>query len=145
SQVLTEGGDDDHNEEKSKKILSHASTPASPPKLPVDVSTFLSVPSPDKLVCMGPKCSTMIAQQVNVSDTEKIVQAFIQVSSVYRDEGVYWKHSEDKIKTIPHLNGPLLTLNHMVQQNYFPKSLVPILLENNASARHTLLHNLHNL
>ncbi|NP_001080230.1 RAN GTPase activating protein 1 [Xenopus laevis] len=185
-----EGGDDDDNEEKSKKILSHASTPASPPKLPVDVSTFLSFPSPDKLVRMGPKRSTMIAQQVNVSDTEKVVQAFIQVSSVYRDEGeikaaveetidglmkeafqntgfqaclfitnllvhMGLLKSEDKIKTITHLNGPLLTLNHMVQQNYFPKSLVPILLafiskpnrvlENNASARHTLLHNLHNL
>ena len=36
--------------------------------------------------------------------------------------------SEEKIKAVPSLYGPLMTLNHMVQQDYFPKSLVPVLL-----------------
>uniref|UniRef100_A0A8C3XHM4 Ran GTPase-activating protein 1 n=1 Tax=Cyanoderma ruficeps TaxID=181631 RepID=A0A8C3XHM4_9PASS len=35
--------------------------------------------------------------------------------------------SEEKIKTVPSLYGILMTLNHMVQQDYFPKSLVPVL------------------
>lgn len=36
--------------------------------------------------------------------------------------------SEDKIKAIPNLHGPLMVLNHVVQQDYFPKALVPLLL-----------------
>ncbi|NWY29687.1 RAGP1 protein, partial [Pheucticus melanocephalus] len=35
--------------------------------------------------------------------------------------------SEEKIKTVPSLYGILMTLNHMVQQDYFPKSLAPVL------------------
>ncbi|NXX45509.1 RAGP1 protein, partial [Tricholaema leucomelas] len=35
--------------------------------------------------------------------------------------------SEDKIKAVPSLYGILMTLNHMVQQDYFPKSLAPVL------------------
>lgn len=36
--------------------------------------------------------------------------------------------SEDKIKAITNLYGPLMTLNHVVQQDYFPKALAPLLL-----------------
>ncbi|NWX12514.1 RAGP1 protein, partial [Aegotheles bennettii] len=36
--------------------------------------------------------------------------------------------SEEKIKAVPSLYGILMTLNHMVQQDYFPKSLSPVLL-----------------
>lgn len=36
--------------------------------------------------------------------------------------------SEEKIKAVPSLYGPLMTLNHLVQQDYFPRSLVPVLL-----------------
>lgn len=36
--------------------------------------------------------------------------------------------SEDKVKAIANLYGPLMALNHMVQQDYFPKALVPLLL-----------------
>ncbi|NXV72947.1 RAGP1 protein, partial [Atlantisia rogersi] len=35
--------------------------------------------------------------------------------------------SEEKIKAVPSLHGILMTLNHMVQQDYFPKSLAPVL------------------
>ncbi|NXG61259.1 RAGP1 protein, partial [Hemiprocne comata] len=35
--------------------------------------------------------------------------------------------SEEKIKTVPSLYGILMTLNYMVQQDYFPKSLAPVL------------------
>ncbi|XP_067998638.1 ran GTPase-activating protein 1 [Melanerpes formicivorus] len=63
--------------------------------------------------------------------------------------------SEDKIKTVPSLYGILMTLNHMVQQDYFPKSLVPVLsafvtkpnraFESCSFARHMLLQTLHQL
>ncbi|KAG8436333.1 hypothetical protein GDO86_007436 [Hymenochirus boettgeri] len=185
-----DGDAENETNEKRNKISSHESTPVSPPKIPTDVSTFLSFPSPEKLVRMGPKRSTMISQQIDVLDTEKVVKTFLQISSVYREDrdvksaveetidGLMKKafenqvfqadifitsllvcmgllKSEEKIKPMVHLNGPLLTLNYMVQQNYFPKSLAPILvafiskpnrvLENNNHARHTLLQTLHKL
>ncbi|KYO36255.1 ran GTPase-activating protein 1 [Alligator mississippiensis] len=63
--------------------------------------------------------------------------------------------SEEKIKTVPSLYGPLMTLNHVVQQDYFPKSLAPVLLafvtkpnralDSCSFARHILLQTLHQL
>lgn len=41
---------------------------------------------------------------------------------------VFSLQSEDKIKAIANLYGPLMVLNHMVQQDYFPKALAPLLL-----------------
>lgn len=41
---------------------------------------------------------------------------------------VFPSQSEDKIKAIANLYGPLMVLNHMVQQDYFPKALAPLLL-----------------
>lgn len=41
---------------------------------------------------------------------------------------VFPLQSEDKIKAIANLYGPLMALNHMVQQDYFPKALAPLLL-----------------
>lgn len=41
---------------------------------------------------------------------------------------VFPSQSEDKIKAITNLYGPLMALNHMVQQDYFPKALAPLLL-----------------
>lgn len=40
---------------------------------------------------------------------------------------LFFSQSEEKIKTVPSLYGILMTLNHMVQQDYFPKSLAPVL------------------
>ncbi|XP_043943033.1 ran GTPase-activating protein 1 [Protopterus annectens] len=61
--------------------------------------------------------------------------------------------SEEKIKPVPSLNGPLMALNHAVQQKYFPNSLLPILLafvtkpnkalDSCSLARHTLLQTLY--
>ncbi|XP_075607763.1 ran GTPase-activating protein 1 [Balearica regulorum gibbericeps] len=63
--------------------------------------------------------------------------------------------SEEKIKAVPSLHGILMTLNHMVQQDYFPKSLAPVLsafvtkpnraLDSCSFARHMLLQTLHQL
>ncbi|KAM6306738.1 ran GTPase-activating protein 1-like [Podargus strigoides] len=63
--------------------------------------------------------------------------------------------SEEKIKAVPSLYGILMTLNHMVQQDYFPKSLAQVLsafvtkpnhaLDSCSFARHMLLQTLHQL
>ncbi|XP_020643523.3 ran GTPase-activating protein 1 [Pogona vitticeps] len=174
-----------------QKILdTHDSPPVSSPLPPVDVGTFLAFPSPEKLLRLGPKCSTLIAQQTDTSDTEKVVMVFLKISSVFKDETTVKTavnettdalmrqafssatfnsdafitsllihmgllKSEEKIKAVPSLYGPLMTLNHMVQQDYFPKSLVPVLLafvtkpnralDSCSFARHLLLQTLHQL
>ncbi|KAG9483865.1 hypothetical protein GDO78_009667 [Eleutherodactylus coqui] len=187
----TEEGDEgeENEQEKPKKFLPQESTPAASPRPPVDASTFLNFPSPEKLLNMGPRRSAIIAQ-TDVADTDKVVQAFVQISSVYRDDqevktaveetidelmtkafssSVFQPNmfitsllvrmgllkSEEKIKAVPHLYGPLLSLNHVVQQDYFQKSLVPILLafiskpnralESQPQARHILMQTLHKL
>ena len=42
--------------------------------------------------------------------------------------GVFPLQSEDKVKAIANLYGPLMALNHVVQQDYFPKALAHLLL-----------------
>ncbi|KAJ6658884.1 hypothetical protein lerEdw1_019520 [Lerista edwardsae] len=189
---LQERGQGEQESLTPKKIIgTHASTPVSFPTLPpVDVGTFLAFPSPEKLLRLGPKCSTLIAAQTDTSDTEKVVAVVLKISSVFKDETTVKTavheitdalmreafssatfnsdafitsllihlgllKSEEKIKTVPSLYGPLMTLNHMVQQDYFPKSLVPVLLafvtkpnralDSCSSARHLLLQTLHQL
>lgn len=161
---------------------------SSPP--PTDLSTFLSFPSPEKLLRLGPKVSVLIVQQTDTSDPEKVVSAFLKVASVFRDEAsvktavldaidalmnkafssssfnsntfltrllihMGLLKSEDKIKAIPSLHGPLMVLNHVVQQDYFPKTLAPLLLafvtkpngalESCSFARHSLLQTLYSI
>lgn len=155
---------------------------------PADISTFLAFPSPEKLLRLGPKSSVLIAQQTDTSDPEKVVYAFLKVSSVFKDEATVSTavqdavdalmkkafssasfnpnafltrllihmgllKSEDKVKAVANLYGPLMALNHMVQQDYFPKALVPLLLafvtkpngalESCSFARHNLLQTLY--
>nr|XP_003221037.1 PREDICTED: ran GTPase-activating protein 1 [Anolis carolinensis]XP_008108950.1 PREDICTED: ran GTPase-activating protein 1 [Anolis carolinensis] len=174
-----------------KIIEAHDAPPVSSPPLPsVDVGTFLAFPSPEKLLRLDPKCSTLIAQQTDTSDAEKVVKVFLKISSVFKDEvpiktavnqitdalmtaafssatfnsnafitslliHMGLLKGEEKIKDFPSLHGPLMALNHMVQQDYFPKSLVPILmafvskpnhaLDSCSCARHLLLQTLHHL
>lgn len=189
---LPERGQGEQESLTPKKIMdTHASTPVSFPTLPpMDVGTFLAFPSPEKLLRLGPKCSTLIAEQTDTSDNEKVVAVVLKISSVFKDETTVKTavheitdalmreafssatfnsdafitsllihlgllKSEEKIKTVPSLYGPLMTLNHMVQQDYFPKSLVPVLLafvtkpnralDSCSSARHLLLQTLHQL
>ncbi|NXI44006.1 RAGP1 protein, partial [Galbula dea] len=132
------------------------------PSPPVDVATFLAFPSAEKLLQLGPRCSALIAQQVDTSDVEKVVTTLLRVSSVFKDEApvktavhettdalmrkaftsatfnsdafvtrllihMGLLKSEEKVKAVPSLCGILMTLNHMVQQDYFPKSLAPVL------------------
>ncbi|NXI52863.1 RAGP1 protein, partial [Chloroceryle aenea] len=160
-QQLRETGQEEQESLTPKKIIaSQDSTPV--PSPPVDVDTFLAFPSPEKLLRLGPKCSVLIAQQVDVSDVEKVVTTLLRISSVFKDEApvktavhettdalmrkaftsatfnsdtfvtsllihMGLLKSEEKIKAAPSLYGILMTLNHMVQQDYFPKALAPVL------------------
>ncbi|XP_042323025.1 ran GTPase-activating protein 1 [Sceloporus undulatus] len=190
-QVQERGQGEQESLTPQKIIVAHGTPPvSSPPLPPVDVGTFLAFPSPEKLLRLGPKCSTLIAQQTDTSDTEKVVMVFLKISSVFKDEitvktavnettdalmrdafssatfnsdafitslliHMGLLKSEEKIKAVPSLYGPLMTLNHMVQQDYFPKSLIPILLafvtkpnralDSCSFARHMLLQTLHQL
>lgn len=197
-----EGEDDEEEEPQQEEQGEESSTPSrkgqgpnsgepapvlsSPP--PADVSTFLAFPSPEKLLRLGPKSSMLIAQQTDTSDPEKVVSAFLKVSSVFKDEAsvrtavqdavdalmkkafsssafnsnafltrllihMGLLKSEDKIKAVANLYGPLMALTHVVQQDYFPKALAPLLLafmtkpngalESCSFARHNLLQTLY--
>ncbi|XP_074511507.1 ran GTPase-activating protein 1-like isoform X2 [Sebastes fasciatus] len=75
--------EEEEEEEESNGIK--LSTPASAPR-PPDVSSFLSFPSPDKLLKLGAKRALLIEQQVDVSDATKTAEAFLKIASVYKEE-----------------------------------------------------------
>uniref|UniRef100_A0A671VXF5 Ran GTPase-activating protein 1 n=1 Tax=Sparus aurata TaxID=8175 RepID=A0A671VXF5_SPAAU len=130
---------------------------------PPDVSSFLSFPSPDKLLKLGDKRALLIEQQVDVSDAAKTAEAFLKIASVYKEENNEVKNavlnsidallrkafstpsfqgynfvssllvllglikSEDKVKPVLVVPGHLHSLEHVVQQDYFPKENVAVL------------------
>uniref|UniRef100_A0A3Q2ZEF1 Ran GTPase-activating protein 1 n=1 Tax=Hippocampus comes TaxID=109280 RepID=A0A3Q2ZEF1_HIPCM len=152
-----EDDDDDEEEEEEQdfKTGSKFSTPPSAPR-PPDVSSFLSFPSPDKLLKLGAKRATLIEQQVDVSDAKKTAEAFLKIASVYKEDNhdvknavlesvgeffpFFFLHtlffslqpcchlkSEDKLKPVSVVAGHLQALEHAVRQDYFPKESVAVL------------------
>ncbi|XP_078723411.1 ran GTPase-activating protein 1 isoform X2 [Lampetra fluviatilis] len=136
-----------------------------------DASAFLTFPSPEKLVSLGPQRSALLLQSVegraalsqeDVHNPDKVVETFLKLSSVYKPETVVQCavfesadallqkafqmanfqqafmssllihlgliKSEEKVKPVSNLQGPLATLEHVVKQQYFPRSLLPILI-----------------
>uniref|UniRef100_A0A3B4Y7U1 Ran GTPase-activating protein 1 n=1 Tax=Seriola lalandi dorsalis TaxID=1841481 RepID=A0A3B4Y7U1_SERLL len=78
----------EEEEEEEEEVESNGnklSTPASAPR-PPDVSSFLSFPSPDKLLKLGAKRALLIEQQVDVTDASKTAEAFLKIASVYKEE-----------------------------------------------------------
>ncbi|XP_078124948.1 ran GTPase-activating protein 1-like isoform X2 [Sander vitreus] len=75
--------EEEEEEEESNDIK--LSTPVSAPR-PPDVSSFLSFPSPDKLLKLGAKRALLIEQQVDVSDATKTAEAFLKIASVYKED-----------------------------------------------------------
>uniref|UniRef100_A0A3Q1HVA2 Ran GTPase-activating protein 1 n=1 Tax=Anabas testudineus TaxID=64144 RepID=A0A3Q1HVA2_ANATE len=156
--------DDDDEEEVDEEelivfslsFLSQVSTPASAPR-PPDVSSFLSFPSPDKLIKLGPQ------ESVDVSDATKTAEAFLKIASVYKEENNDVKNavldsidtllkkafsnptfqgysfvssllvllglikSEDKVKPVLVVPGHLQALEYVVRQDYFPKENMAVL------------------
>lgn len=152
--------EEEEAEESSSSIK--ISTPASAPR-PPDVSSFLSFPSPDKLLNLGAKRAALIEQQVDVSDASRTAEAFLKIASVYKEENDDVRSavlesidallkkafsspsfqgysfvssvlvllglikSEDKVKPVRVAPGHLSALEHVVQQEYFPRESVAVL------------------
>ncbi|KAM6966270.1 LOW QUALITY PROTEIN: ran GTPase-activating protein 1-like [Tautogolabrus adspersus] len=76
--------EEDEEEEEADEGIK-LSTPPSAPR-PPDVSSFLSFPSPDKLINLGAKRAALIEQQVDVSDASITAEAFLKIASVYKEE-----------------------------------------------------------
>ncbi|XP_042360266.1 ran GTPase-activating protein 1a [Plectropomus leopardus] len=77
--------EEEEEEEEEESSGIKLSTPASAPR-PPDVSSFLSFPSPDKLLKLGAKRAMLIEQQVDVTDATKTAEAFLKIASVYKEE-----------------------------------------------------------
>ncbi|XP_054892082.1 ran GTPase-activating protein 1a isoform X2 [Poeciliopsis prolifica] len=77
--------EEEEEEENSSSINNEQSTPLSAPR-PPDVSSFLSFPSPDKLLKLGSKRALLVQQQVDVTDARKTAEAFLKITSVYKEE-----------------------------------------------------------
>ncbi|CAJ1075847.1 ran GTPase-activating protein 1a isoform X2 [Xyrichtys novacula] len=159
---LEEEEEEEEEEEAVENGGIKLSTPTSAPR-PPDVSSFLSFPSPDKLLNLGSKRAMLIEQQVDVSDASKTAEAFLKIASVYKEDNNDVKSavlesidallkkafaassfqgysfvssllvlmglikSEDKVKPMRVAPGHLQALEHVVQQEYFPKESVAVL------------------
>ncbi|XP_036408203.1 ran GTPase-activating protein 1a [Megalops cyprinoides] len=83
---------DSEGEEDLENPPSAVFNPVTPTK-PVDVSSlgdvssFLSFPSPDKLLKLGDKRAALIVQHLDMTDAGKIAEAFLKISSIYRENG----------------------------------------------------------
>ncbi|XP_062263727.1 ran GTPase-activating protein 1a isoform X1 [Platichthys flesus] len=77
--------EEEEEEDEEESIDNKLSTPVPAPR-PPDVSSFLSFPSPDKLLKLGAKRAFLIEQQVDVSDATKTAEAFLKIASVYKEE-----------------------------------------------------------
>uniref|UniRef100_A0A4W5PLL6 Ran GTPase activating protein 1 n=1 Tax=Hucho hucho TaxID=62062 RepID=A0A4W5PLL6_9TELE len=77
--------EDDDVEEEEDRSVNQVSSPPSVPR-PPDASSFLCLPSPDKLLKLGTKRALLFEQQVDVADAGKTAEAFLKISSVYNEE-----------------------------------------------------------
>uniref|UniRef100_A0A3P8PU67 Ran GTPase-activating protein 1 n=1 Tax=Astatotilapia calliptera TaxID=8154 RepID=A0A3P8PU67_ASTCA len=82
---VEEEEEEEEEEESTGNKVRHFSTPQSTPR-PPEVSSFLSFPSPDKLLKLGPTRALLIEQQVDVSDATKTAEAFLKIASVYKED-----------------------------------------------------------
>ncbi|CAM9654644.1 unnamed protein product [Lampetra fluviatilis] len=168
-------GEEDEEDEEEVAGEENGEAPRDPPPMCVaqraslvqvaarpDASAFLTFPSPEKLVSLGPQRSALLLQSEDVHNPDKVVETFLKLSSVYKPETVVQCavfesadallqkafqmanfqqafmssllihlgliKSEEKVKPVSNLQGPLATLEHVVKQQYFPRSLLPILI-----------------
>ncbi|KAK3525205.1 hypothetical protein QTP86_023247 [Hemibagrus guttatus] len=84
-----ENEEDGDDEPSSPKQIS---TPPSAPR-PPDVTSFLCFPSPDKLLRLGDQRVQLIQKQVDMTDVSKVVEAFLKISSVYKEQDLEVKEA----------------------------------------------------
>uniref|UniRef100_A0A674MBD7 Ran GTPase-activating protein 1 n=1 Tax=Takifugu rubripes TaxID=31033 RepID=A0A674MBD7_TAKRU len=130
-----EEDDEDDKEEKTDKgsLLQQVSTP--PSTRPPDVASFLSFPSPDKLLKLGDRRAMLIEEVVVVypctdnllrkAFTSPSFQGYNFVSSLLVLLGLI--KSEEKVKPVHVVPGHLQALEHVVRQDYFPQESVTVL------------------
>ncbi|XP_058509385.1 ran GTPase-activating protein 1a isoform X1 [Solea solea] len=154
--------EEEEEEEEEESSGNKFSTPVCAPR-PPDVSSFLSFPSPDKLLKLGAKRAILIEQEVDLTDPTKAAETFLKIASVYKEENIDVKNavldsidallkkafscptfqgigfvsallvllglikSENKVKPVLVVPGHLHVLEHVVQQEYFPKESVAVL------------------
>ncbi|XP_060705261.1 ran GTPase-activating protein 1b isoform X1 [Hemiscyllium ocellatum] len=188
-----DGGGEEQEQEKTTRVdqvIVDTSVKTIPITPTSEAANFLSFPSPDKLVKMGSKRSLLLLQQTDLANAEKVVQTFLKVAAVYKEDQetkaavfetadellqkafkttgfeldmfitsllVYMGllKSEEKIKTVGNLIGPLTVLKHVIQKSYFPRSVIPILhafltkynraFDSCQNAKYTLLETMQNL
>ncbi|XP_008934538.1 PREDICTED: ran GTPase-activating protein 1 [Merops nubicus] len=137
------------------------------PKCPVLIAQQTDISDVEKVVTTLLRVSSLFkddaAVKTAVQDTTDALMRKAFTSATFNSDAFVTSllihmgllKSEEKIKAVPSLYGILMTLNHMVQQDYFPKSLVPVLLafvtkpnrafESCSVARHVFLQTLHQL
>ncbi|KAG7505593.1 ran GTPase-activating protein 1-like isoform X1 [Solea senegalensis] len=154
--------EEEEEEDEEESSGNKFSTPVCAPR-PPDVSSFLSFPSPDKLLKLGAKRAILIEQEVDLTDPTKAAETFLKIASVYKEENIDVKNavldsidallkkafscptfqgigfvsallvllglikSENKVKPVLVVPGHLHVLEHVVQQEYFPKESVAVL------------------
>ncbi|KAL0992945.1 hypothetical protein UPYG_G00101330 [Umbra pygmaea] len=77
--------EEEEEEEEEEESYGTLSTPPSAPR-PPDASSFLCFPSPEKLLKLGTQRALFIEQLVDVADAGKTAEAFLKISSVYKEE-----------------------------------------------------------
>uniref|UniRef100_A0A3Q4M936 Ran GTPase activating protein 1 n=1 Tax=Neolamprologus brichardi TaxID=32507 RepID=A0A3Q4M936_NEOBR len=80
--------EEEEEEEEEEESTGNKSAPRPP-----EVSSFLSFPSPDKLLKLGPTRALLIEQQVDVSDATKTAEAFLKIASVYKEDNTEVKNA----------------------------------------------------
>lgn len=84
---IDEDDEEEDNEEDGEDEPSAPKQISTPPTAlrPPDVSAFLCFPSPEKLLRLGDQRVQLIQKQVDVTDVYKTVEAFLKISSVYKE------------------------------------------------------------
>ncbi|XP_041719281.1 ran GTPase-activating protein 1-like isoform X1 [Coregonus clupeaformis] len=80
-----EDDEDEDEDEEEDSSVNQVSSPPSVPQ-PPDAASFLCFPSPEKLLKLGTKRALLFEQQVDVADAGKTAEAFLKISSVYKEE-----------------------------------------------------------
>ncbi|XP_052016567.1 ran GTPase-activating protein 1 isoform X2 [Apodemus sylvaticus] len=159
--------EDEEEEEEEPPQRGSGEEPATPSRKTLDPNSGVDTSDPEKVVSAFLKVASVFRDEASVKTAVlDAVDALMKKAfshSSFNSNTFLTRllihmgllKSEDKIKAIPNLHGPLMVLNHVVKQDYFPKALAPLLLafvtkpngalEACSFARHSLLQTLHNI
>ncbi|XP_031206017.1 ran GTPase-activating protein 1 isoform X2 [Mastomys coucha] len=159
--------EEEEEEEEEPQQRGSGEEPATPSRKILDPNSGTDTSDPEKVVSAFLKVASVFRDEASVKTAVlDTIDALLKkaFSSPSFNSNTFLTRllihmgllkSEDKIKAIPSLHGPLMVLNHVVKQDYFPKALAPLLLafvtkpnaalESCSFARHSLLQTLYNI